>query len=168
MDGGVDQIVVVVGHRAEDIKSRLKDTSIRFAFNPASDSEMADSIACGAKALDNPEAVLIALVDYPAVPPAIIRQIIGQWQSTGAKIVKPTFMGKGGHPVLVDGTLAQELTKLDPASGLQSLTRGRFSVATLEVDSPYVVEDIDTWDDYRRIHKSVFGYEPPKLDSPRQ
>ena len=51
-EGGIDEIVVVVGHRADEIRQKIPD--VAFAINPDPDSEMGASIAVGATAL--PEA----------------------------------------------------------------------------------------------------------------
>ena len=44
---GIDEIVVVVGHRAEDVRQQLKGLDLSFAVNPDPDSEMSTSIALG-------------------------------------------------------------------------------------------------------------------------
>jgi CTP:molybdopterin cytidylyltransferase MocA len=38
--GGVETIVVVVGHRSQDVVNRLRDPSVQFALNPDPDSAM--------------------------------------------------------------------------------------------------------------------------------
>ena len=46
--GGVEDIVVVAGHRAAELKASLNDIeSIHFVVNPDPESEMSASIACG-------------------------------------------------------------------------------------------------------------------------
>src|ERR1044072_7489235 len=77
--GGVEKIVVVVGHRAAEIRQKL--SNVTFALNPNPNSEMGASIAAGIRALPaSSAATLIALVDHPAVPPAIVETIIETWQ----------------------------------------------------------------------------------------
>src|SRR5260370_24184020 len=99
---GIGDIITVVGHRAGDIQERLKGPDISFALNPDPDSEMSVSIACGLEQV-NPSALalMISLVDHPAVPPEVIGLIINEWKS-GARLVQPEHKGRRGHPVLVD------------------------------------------------------------------
>src|SRR4030095_7996517 len=61
-EGGVDDIVVVVGHRANEIQQHLQDSKVLFAFNHDEESEMAVSIACGTEQIPkSAEVALIAL-----------------------------------------------------------------------------------------------------------
>src|SRR5438128_11756613 len=49
----IDDIIVVAGHRAEDIRERLKDLSVTLVVNPDPDSEMSASIARGVAAVNS-------------------------------------------------------------------------------------------------------------------
>src|SRR5687767_15235058 len=160
-DAGVEDIVVVVGHRAEELQQALTGSHVTFALNPNPNSEMSDSIACGLSTLPSEaKATLIALTDQPSIPSEVIRAIIGQWMS-GKKLVIPEFNGRGGHPVLVDLGFRGELLKLDPSSGLRSFFQAHSDqVLRLPVNSPFIARDMDTWDDYRALHKEVFGLLP--------
>jgi len=160
-DGGVESIVVVLGHRSDDVRKHLADTSVSFAFNPDPQSEMGASIAAGVGELpSNARATLIALVDYPAIPSSVVSALIAAW-AQGSRLVKPTSNGRGGHPVLVDLSLRDELLGLNPKLGLKGLfDKHNDEVKRLEVDSPYIARDIDTWDDYRALYIEVFGAEP--------
>lgn len=158
IEGGVRSIVVVVGHRAEDIRKQLSSWPLTFAFNPDPTGEMATSIAIGVRELpDEARATLIALVDYPAIPSSVVVALINEW-SKCFRLVKPTWHGRGGHPVLVDLSLREELLNLDPARGLKALfDKNRDNASRVEVDSPYIARDIDTWDDYRALYAEIFG-----------
>jgi CTP:molybdopterin cytidylyltransferase MocA len=157
----VDEIVVVVGHRAEEVRQQLKGVDVRFAVNPDPDSEMSASIALGvAQVTSNARALLLALVDHPAVPPEVIRILIEEWKR-GATLVQPEHAGRGGHPVLIDMAYRGELLALDPAQGLRALFAAhREKVRRISVASPYVARDMDTWEDYLRLHRDVFGNTP--------
>lgn len=163
--GGVNSITVVVGNRAEEVRTHLGHSNVRFALNPDPSSEMDRSIAVGVREIDTGiGALVIALVDYPAIPPDVVSTLLDSWRR-GAKLVKPTHLGRGGHPVLVDLEFRQELLALDPGKGLKSLfERHQKNVLRVEVDTPFVARDIDTWDDYARLHAEVFGEAAPEPD----
>ena len=164
--GGVGTIVVVVGHRADEVRQHLNHASVLFAVNPDPSSEMSDSIRCGVEMLpSNALAVLLALVDHPAVPPEVVTRLINEWMG-GVKLVIPTWQGRGGHPVLVDLSYHKELQALEPRRGLKSLFQNNSqSVGRIEVASPYIARDMDTWDDYTRLYSDVFGQPPPAENS---
>jgi CTP:molybdopterin cytidylyltransferase MocA len=158
---GIDEIVVVVGHRSEDVREHLKHSQVNFAVNLDPDSEMSASIALGVEQVSiNAKALVVALVDHPAVPSEVIRILIDEWKR-GASLVQPEHAGRGGHPVLIDMAYRDELLALDPAQGLRALFAAhREKVRRVPVESPYVARDMDTWEDYRRLHEDVFGIAP--------
>lgn len=158
---GIEDIVVVVGHRAEELQKTVSDLRLGFAFNQDSTSEMGASIACGLRELPlETKAALIALTDQPAVPPDIIRTIVSEWTSE-QRLIVPEFHGRGGHPVLVDLCFREELLDLDSSGGLRSFLRAhQEQVRRLPVNSPFIARDMDTWDDYRALHQEVLGVPP--------
>ncbi|MDQ2975045.1 MAG: nucleotidyltransferase family protein [Acidobacteriota bacterium] len=164
-DGGVETVVVVLGHdpRADDLKQHLKDSRVSFAVNPDATSEMSASIACGVRELtDSAKAVVITPADHPAVPAEVVERLISEWRQ-GARLVMPIWKGHGGHPVLIDLGFRRELLSLDPNRGLKALFDvHRDDLRRVDVDSNYIARDMDTWDDYAALHQEVFGVPPPK------
>ena len=165
-EGGIQNIIVVVGNRAEEIREQLESSSVSFVVNPDPASEMSASIACGVVQLPAAaRALVIALVDQPAIPANVIATLASEWEE-GAHLVVPTFAGRGGHPVLIDLHLREELMNLDPARGLKTLFEShRDEVRRVSVASPYIARDMDTWDDYRALYEDVFGVQPPQFGS---
>ena len=166
IEGGGDPIVVVLGHRADEVRHKLAKQPVTFALNTDPNSEMGASIAAGINELPvTAEATLIALSDYPAVPAHVVSSLIETWEK-GARLVKPTWQNRGGHPVLVDLSLRSDLLRLSEAGGLKAFfDTHRDAVTRLAVDSPYVARDMDTWDDYRALHLELTGKpapEPPR------
>jgi molybdenum cofactor cytidylyltransferase len=158
-EGGVEEILVVLGHRADDIRQQV--SGVKFALNPDPDSPMGASIAAGVRELPaTAAATLIALVDHPAVPPRVVSTLLESWES-GARLVIPTWQGRGGHPVLVDLSFKPELLNLSEGGGLRALFDAhRNEVTRVPVASPFVARDMDTWDDYTSLHKEVTGRPP--------
>lgn len=162
--GGVEELIVVLGHRAGELRKALAHVpSLGFAGNEAAESEMGVSIARGVEKVGaEAEVVLVALVDQPAVPPTVIEKLFDERKRTRARFIVPEWRGRGGHPVLIDLCFRDALLNLDPQSGLRALFDAhRPEVLRVPVDSPYVVRDMDTWDDYRALHEDFFGYPPP-------
>ena len=168
---GACEVVVVVGHRGEEVRARLAHLPVRFAVNAEAASEMGVSIARGVEALrvgsaacEMPAAgaLLIALADHPAVAAEEIAAVIAAHRQTGARLVVPSWRGRGGHPVLVSLELRASLLALDEAGGLRALFRSHADeILRLAVASPFVARDMDTWEDYRALHEEVLGVPPP-------
>ena len=161
-EGGVETIVVVLGHRAGDIRKKI--TGVTFAVNPDPSSEMGASIAAGIEQLPaTAEVTFIALSDHPAVPATVVSHLIDEWKK-GARLIIPTWQGRGGHPVLVDLSFKAELLNLGSKQGLRALFDAHSeAVKRVSVDSPFIARDMDTWDDYRALHEEATGQPAPEL-----
>src|SRR3954453_19021614 len=95
-DGGVDEIVGGAGHREQDVHRALNVETVNFAHNRDPDSQMGASVAYGIEQLsDEATAALIALVDQPAVPPAVVHSLLESHSRGGARILVPEFQGRG-------------------------------------------------------------------------
>jgi molybdenum cofactor cytidylyltransferase len=164
-DGGVETVVVVLGQdeRADRLRQQLCNSSVAFAVNPDPRSEMSASIACGVRALsEKMKAVVISPADHAAVPSEIVAELLAQWRQ-GARLVKPTWNERGGHPVLIDLKFRDELLNLDPDGGLKAFFRvHQEQVSRVPVNSNYIARDMDTWDDYAALHLEIFGVPPPE------
>jgi len=164
LEAGAAEVVVVLGHRGDEVRAALAGVPrVRFAFNEVEGSEMGLSVARGVEAVSvEAKAALVALVDYPAVPPGAIESLIKARARTRARLVAPEWNGRGGHPVLIDLSLREELLRVAPERGLRALFDAHAAeVLRVPVDSPFVARDMDTWDDYVALHTEVFG-EPPQ------
>lgn len=166
--GGVERLVVVVGFRGDEIVERLAHLPLSFAFNKDAESKMNVSIARGVEQIaERTEAIFVALADHPAVGPEVIRLLIKERRRTGARLLVPEHGGRGGHPVLLDGSFREELLRLDPQRGLRALFDAhREEVLRVPVASPYVARDMDTWEDYLALYEDVFGTRPPDQREP--
>lgn len=161
-EGGVGTIVVVVGHRADEVRKKLEKHDVSFAFNPDPNSEMGASVAAGIRELPvTAQATLIALCDHPAVPASVVSTLIDA-SINGARLVVPTWQNRGGHPVLVDLVFKSELLNLGSSGGLRALFEAHSDeVHRIDFDSPFIARDMDTWDDYLTLHREATGEPAP-------
>ena len=149
----VDEVIVVTGHRESEVRAAVATRAVRFVHNTGYRAGMASSIKCGVRAVtDDSKACLISLVDQPQIGPNVIDQLIDVYENARPRIIIPTFDGKGGHPIILDLYLKQEILEMDQSVGLrQVISAHSGEIAHVEVFSSDVVEDCDVPEDYERI-----------------
>jgi molybdenum cofactor cytidylyltransferase len=147
-DGGADEVIVVLGHRAEEIRGAVPSWC-RVVVNEAYREGRATSLRAGALALSNPEALFILSVDQPR-PGWLARRLLERWRGERAPIVSLKFPRRFGHPVLLDGALLQELRDVDEASqGLRAVVQRHASEAVaVPIDNDALDYDMNTPADY--------------------
>lgn len=153
VEAGLDPVVVVVGHRAGEVRRALARTGARVVQNPDFRDGMATSLAAGIRALRSEGAVsgaAVLLGDEPGVRAETIRAAVEAWRRGGAPVLRTTYRDRPGHPVLFARAAFPLLEGLRGDRGpAESLEPERLEVALHEVDLPAPV-DIDTPGAYRR------------------
>jgi molybdenum cofactor cytidylyltransferase len=149
----VDEVVVVTGHRSEEVKSALGERRVRFAHNDQYQLGMSSSIVKGVSELSpTVRACLIALADQPLIPVNVIDSLIEAFQNRGGLILIPRFQGRRGHPVIIDLSLKNELARIDPAQGLREMVNKHLSETTMvDVSTESILLDFDFPRDYETI-----------------
>lgn len=158
-EAGADHIVVILGHLAEQVQDLLASLDVAVVINRRYKEGRASSVRAGAQSLkEGTEAVLVLSVDQPR-PSSVVRQIVQTHKSAGSLITIPAYHGKRGHPTVFAGQLIGEMVKVTEENlGLREIvTRHSNEVATVELDSPLVVEDLNTPEDYQRVRQMFFG-----------
>ncbi|HRC63100.1 MAG TPA: nucleotidyltransferase family protein [Dehalococcoidia bacterium] len=151
MRSSADDIVVVLGHHAEDVRRSLGDGARYCVFNQRWPQGRATSLSKGAKALvaggrAAPEAIVIQNVDQPTRAD-IIDRLVAELRSSGAEVVQPSYRGKAGHPVVLSGALIDELIGATEATfGLRSVLERHAAHLVAMDDEPVVRIDLDTPD----------------------
>ena len=150
-----DEVVVVVGHRADDVAAAVARLGVRVVRNDAYLDGMSSSIKAGVRAVgDEVDAVMICLGDQPHVPVAVFDAVLDAYRASGAPVVVPTIAGDTGHPVVFDHSLRDEMLAVDSSQGMRSVTYAhRSETLRVPVDTVAVLDDIDTPDDYERLRR---------------
>jgi molybdenum cofactor cytidylyltransferase len=82
----------------------------------------------------------------------VIDRVIEAWRESGMGFVLPTHGGRRGHPLLMDMRHGGEVLNLDPSAGMRAiLTAHKMDILEVPVDSPSVLKDIDTPEDYATL-----------------
>jgi molybdenum cofactor cytidylyltransferase len=147
----VKEVVVVTGGLNDQIKAALSNQTVQVVFNPDyADGIMLNSLRVGLKAL-NPKlnAALIALGDNPQIEAGIVGNIIAEYKNTRSRLIVPSYDMRRGHPWLVENSLWQTLIEWDNDRTLRDfLNQFSQEINYLNVDTPSVLMDLDTPDEY--------------------
>jgi molybdenum cofactor cytidylyltransferase len=153
------EIFVVLGHRELEVRQSLAGSGVQYGINENYQQGMLTSIKTGLSLLTpNEDAVLIALVDQPMIKAHLINRLILAFEEGDKGIVLPVYGGKHGHPIIISTGYVDDIMQLDDDAkgGLRDLISGH-SGDWLEVpvETPDVIEDIDSPEDYQRLSRQV-------------
>ena len=150
-------VVLVLGHKAEEIRAGLNCRGITVVENPEWPAGQASSLKAGLGAApDGCGCALFMLGDQPLVSPDTLFALQQGFQRTGKQIIIPRFQGRRGNPVLIGKLLFPHVMGLSGDTGARVLFE-RFGdqLLMLDVDDPGVCMDADTWADYQVLLKAA-------------
>jgi molybdenum cofactor cytidylyltransferase len=148
----LDEVVVVVGHEAKEVRRRVGVTRARFVEAGDFHEGCTASIRAGLEAIDpQAEAAVLILGDQPGIESDTIAAVIEFWRQMQAPVVRVSYRGHSGHPMLFRRLLFEELKALHGDKGVWKLLEAhREWVREIEIDRPYP-GDVNTWEDYAKL-----------------
>lgn len=152
---GVDEVLVVTGGASEEVEAALKGSAARLVYNPDfAVSEMTRSLQTGLAACSPlAEAALVALGDQPQIEVEIVRAILAEFRKGLSALVVPSYRMRRGHPWVVARSLWPDLLALPPDRTLRDFLNAKAGeIRYVSVDSPTVLLDLDTPEDYQKYH----------------
>jgi len=155
-DAKLAPIVVVTGaYHGETLKLITKFTQgVEEIHNPDfAQLEMFHSLKMGVKSLIHRcSAAVIFLGDQPQIEPDVILQIITRFNEKKSQIIIPSFQMRRGHPILIQQDLFPEIMATSDDSNLKEfLARYKNDIDFVVVNTPSVLQDMDSPEDYHRI-----------------
>lgn len=151
---GCRPIVLVCGHRADELREHVADLEIDCRINPEyASGDMFRSACIGLAALPGRcRRAFFLPGDVPLFSSGSLQAMTAAMEQTGAWIVVPAWRGRKGHPVLLDMRAIPGLLAYRGDRGLKgAITASRHPVAVLELDDPGLVMDADSPGEYRRL-----------------
>ncbi len=155
MQAGIRDIVVVGGHRADELKSSLPG-DVRFVLNEDYDHGMFTSIKKGTEAVKTMDAdgFFLTPVDTPLLTDRVIRQLLA---CEGKTFAVPTYLGKKGHPLYIPAKHVDEILSHDGTDGLKGITE-KHAMERVETGDISCVLDMDTPEDVSVIDAFWMNY----------
>jgi molybdenum cofactor cytidylyltransferase len=153
-ESGIERVVVVLGHHAEEIKQSVNLAAAEVVVNHDYRLGQTSSLQAGLRALqgNEPDGIVMCLVDHPAISADTVRQLVRQFKSSGKPVIIPEFHGRHGHPILVGKELLSQFRALGPGEGADTvIRRHRDGTQFVAVSDPGILLDIDDPEAYRQL-----------------
>ena len=165
LGAGLARVIVVLGHAWQDVPPLLTGRAVEVVIHQAYREGRAGSLrAAAACLLDEDEAVAVLSVDQPRTRDVLTR-LLAAHESGEALITVPVHRGRRGHPPVLAGALIPELRNVrDDEMGLRGLIdRHQVSLREVAFETPAVLLDLNTPEQYREAFDLFFGRPAPAL-----
>jgi molybdenum cofactor cytidylyltransferase len=149
----VDNITVVTGHRAGEVRKLATRMGVDVVHNPNYQTgEMLSSLKAGLEAMPaHISAAMVVLGDQPRIQPRVINQVMMAYAEGQGKIVAPSFQMQRGHPILIDRRFWAKILSLpDDGAPRDVINAHSDQIAYINVDTDSVLHDVDTPEDYNQ------------------
>ncbi len=117
-------VVVVTGHRKNDIEAALSGLNATTVYNPDYASGMASSLSTGfsVEQARDADGILVMLADMPGVSSGDLDRLIAAFRrSNGQSIIRAVSRGKRGNPVVMPKSLFDEVMRLEGDVGARHI-----------------------------------------------
>jgi len=160
---GVQDIVVVVGHYAEQIESVLPTQGLARVRNPAPDDGQASSVRLGLQALPaSVDAVILALADQPLITSQDVTALLNAFYQRGEKsmLVPRVKLSDGtsvpGNPVILSAALRQLwLAGEDDRMCRSWRQQHPDQIAWMNTENRHYATDLDTPEDQKQFERDT-------------
>jgi molybdenum cofactor cytidylyltransferase len=149
-------LLVVLGHRAEEIRPVLAGTRAHSVRNPDyATGEMLSSLQVAICHLDDTvSGCLVFLVDQPWIQASLVEIMLDAYAGSPAGLVAPVYHGRRGHPVLIDRRHWVELLNLEAGLAPRHLLqRYPADLKLVPVETDSILDDMDTIEAYRKARQ---------------
>lgn len=152
----LEMIHLVLGCRADEIAGRITVPSkTRILVNRDFKDGMGSSVKCGIRnAPPAAEAFMLLLGDQPFIDAKMIDKLIDSHHAGNHGITIPVYNGRRGHPVIFDSRYRAELLAIGDQGAREVVRRHAEEIFEIYVDSPTVLSDMDTPQDYQQARES--------------
>jgi len=152
----VNEIIIVTGYQANEVKSTLKLNTSTFAHNSNYQTGMTSSIQIGIKAASKEfDGYMLALSDMPFLTTKNYNTITNKFRKNYQQnplIVVPQVAERLGNPVIFSKHWLSEILNHQNPEGCKNIIQKNNSfVQLISIDNKNAFNDIDKPEDYRNL-----------------
>ncbi|MCE2457453.1 MAG: nucleotidyltransferase family protein [Dehalococcoidia bacterium] len=155
-EGGASEVIVVLGHRSEDVVPYIEGTGASYVVNHRYREGRTSSTKAGLEAVpEQANDVIVMGVDQPRTV-QIIRRVVEVHTGASALLTSPRLEGRGGHPLMFSARLLPELKLISEENqGLREVfERHRAEITEVHFDDPMVRLDLNTPEAYESAYQT--------------
>jgi CTP:molybdopterin cytidylyltransferase MocA len=139
---GLSSLAMTSPHHVGQLKAPVSTCGLDAGTLPTADLEALHP---------HSEAVVLILGDQPVLESENIAAVVEEWQHMPTPVVRVSYHGRSGHPMLFTRALFGQLKALHGDKGVWKLCDVHPEwVREIEVDRPYP-GDVNTWEDYTKL-----------------
>jgi molybdenum cofactor cytidylyltransferase len=162
----LDEMVVVTGHYADEVKAIAKTMGAIPVHNRSyKTGEMLSSLKAGLRAMpEHITAAFIVLGDQPRIQPKLLYRLLNAYAEGQGDIVAPSYQMRRGHPILISRKYWQEFLDLRGSQSPRDVFNAHADkIHYIEVDNDSILRDVDTPQDYEeeRFRAGLGRYQRP-------
>lgn len=159
--GGLDPVIVVLGHEADLATRELEGLSCGTVFNPEHAAGQDSSFRAGIAAVpQSASAAVILLADMPYVTAEIIVALVKRYRETDAPLVISEYGGVHAPPTLYDHSLFAEIREMSgDGCGRQVVRRHRKEAEAVAWPAEWLA-DLDEPRDFERLREAGANVTP--------
>ncbi len=152
-EAGIDDVRVVIGHRAADLLPLVEKCHARPIVNEHYRTGMFSSVIAGVRSVgEHADAFFLLPVDIPLVRRRTVEELLRERENSRSRILYPGFRGERGHPPVIPRHFREEILGWKGGGGLKScLARYEGEAVDVEVTDERILLDMDTPEDYDRL-----------------
>lgn len=153
---GVDEVVVVLGHRADEIEPAVCDFPVTLVRNPDYAKGQATSVRAGLAALSGKlDAIVVAVADQPLINTQDVAALIGAYKKrTSGSILVPYVDGERANPIVLEAALREEILAGDVSFGCRQWSAQHPErIARFDTDNRHYRVDLDTPEDLQQFER---------------
>lgn len=140
------RVVVVTGHRADEIARALDGLCVEIVPNDAYEQGLSTSLRRGFEAAkEGSDGVLVMLADQPALTSDHLDALIAAFRPDGeGSVVVATASGRRGNPVVLASRFGHEIDRLEGDRGARGLIAALGPLVREVEIGPAALIDVDT------------------------
>jgi molybdenum cofactor cytidylyltransferase len=150
---GIQEIFIVTGGSSHQVEDALHGKKVHFVFNPDFENgQMLTSLQVGLSRIGSSvEAILLVLGDQPQIQVETVTAIVQAFKQKKEKLIIPSYQMRRGHPWLIERDMWSQIIRMKAPDTLRDfLGRNEKDISYIQIDSPSILKDLDTPEDYIR------------------